>query len=55
MSCTVLSDSTEGEVDHTEVPGPDYVQALTTFWEIEEEGQTQVMDVQGHLEQSLSF
>ena len=47
-------DSAEGEVDHTEVPGPDDVQALTTFWEVEE-GQTQVMDVQGRLGQSLSF
>ena len=41
-------------MDHTEVPGPDDVQALTTFWEVEE-GQTQVMDVQGRLGQSLSF
>ena len=47
-------DSAEGEVDHTEVPGPDDAQALTTFWEVEE-GQTQVMDVQGRLGQSLSF
>ena len=31
----ILSDPIEGEVNHTEVPGPDDVQALTTFWEVE--------------------
>ena len=46
----ILSDPIEGEVNHTEVPGPDDVQALTTFWEVEE-GQTQVVDIQGRLGQ----
>ena len=52
--CVTLTDSAEGEADYTEVTGPDDVQALTTFWEIEE-GQTQVTDVQGRLGKSLKF
>ena len=46
VDSTLVGGPSEVDVDRIELHDPSDVQALTTFWEVEE-GQPQVFDVQG--------